>query len=314
MKNNYLIECNDSLSLKNKIQEIIKTSGFSDISKTYYDIDEVELSSALEDLDTYGLFSTKKIIIIENIENLNIDQNQKAIDHLIKYLSNPNSENLLFITAKKLNNTRKLTKDLKKYMEYISVSYNAVDFTKRELKDFKLENGVIKRIVTDCLEDITKIHNECQKLITYKYDEKEITLEDVLLLVNKKLGDVSEMTFDFVRSLAAKDKKSSLKKYQELLNYEIEPLSLIGLMASQFRIIYQVKILQKENLSNDEIAKILGEKSSYRISKTKELTPYYSEHELLEILRKLADIDVQIKSSDVDGKFLIELFILNIIK
>ena len=53
----------------------------------------------------------------------------------------------------------------------------------------------------------------------------------------------------------------------------------------------------------------LGEKP-YRIQKTRELTRYYSEQELRTILRKLADMDLKIKSSDVDGNFLIELFIL----
>ena len=72
---------------------------------------------------------------------------------------------------------------------------------------------------------------------------------------------------------------------------------------------YQVKILEKRTNLNQEIADILGEKP-YRIQKTRELTRYYSEQELRTILRKLADMDLKIKSSDVDGNFLIELFIL----
>ena len=57
------------------------------------------------------------------------------------------------------------------------------------------------------------------------------------------------------------------------------------------------------------MADILGEKP-YRIQKTKELTKYYSEQELRGILRRLADMDLKIKTTDVDGNFLVELFIL----
>ena len=91
--------------------------------------------------------------------------------------------------------------------------------------------------------------------------------------------------------------------------YSIEALPLIGLLASQFLIIYQVKILEKRTGLNQEIADILGEKP-YRIQKTRELTKYYSEQELRDILRSLSDMDFKIKTTDVDGNFLIELFIL----
>ena len=128
----------------------------------------------------------------------------------------------------------------------------------------------------------------------------------------EKLGDSTELTFAFSRSLAEKDKKRALEQYFKLLNYNIEPLSIIGLIASQIRIIYQVKVLEKQRLSNDEIASMLGEKNSYRIKKTKELTRYYSEDELLELMKTLADMDYKLKTTDSDPNNLIELFILNL--
>ncbi len=312
MKYNYLIESSDSLSLKKKINELIEKNNFQDISINNYDLEEVELSVPLEDLDTYGLFSTKKIIIMNNIENLNVDTCKSDYNHLINYLDNPNQDNLLIITAKKLNNTKKLTKELKKKMEFIPISLNGVDYAKQELKGYKLENGVIRKLIDYCKEDITKIHNECKKLKNYRYQEKEIKLADIDQLVIKKQEDITELTFEFVRKLAIKDKKNALKIYKELEENEIEPISLVGLLASQIRIIYQVKVLDKKRLSNEEIASTLKEKSSYRIKKTQELINYYTEDELLALMQKLADIDLKIKTTDVDGRFLIELFILNI--
>ena len=73
MKNNYLIECTDFLTIQIEINKIIKENKFEDASQNYYDIQEVPLENALEDLDTYGLFTTQKVIILKNIETLKYD-------------------------------------------------------------------------------------------------------------------------------------------------------------------------------------------------------------------------------------------------
>lgn len=309
MKNNYLLESEDSYLVSLKIEELIEKCNFKNSPVHSYDMEEVPLSNALEDLDTYGLFSEKKVIVISNIESLTTEGNEKDIEHFFKYFKDSLDSVLVIVTARKLNNTKKITKELKKNLEYISLTTNAVDFTKKELQGYTLENGVVKAIVDYTLEDIGRIHQECEKLKLYRADTKRISLSDVDELVIKKLGDSRDLTFDFVRVLASKDKKRALEKYHELEEYSIDAIPLIGLLASQFLIMYQVKILEKRTNLNQEIADILGEKP-YRIQKTRELIRYYSAEELRNMLKKLADMDLKIKSSDVDGQFLIELFIL----
>ena len=309
MKNNYLLECLDSYLIELKINEIIKDQGFLDAVVHFYDMEEVSLANALEDLDTYALYNEKKVIIIEHIDSLAVDGNEKDMEHFLKYLKDPLDSVLVIVTAKKLNHTRKITKQLKKLLDYELLNVSAVDYAKKELEGYKLEDGVIRKLVTDCLEDIGRIHQECQKLKLYRADTLAISVSDVCELVVKKLGDSRDLTFEFVRVLASKDKKKALEKYYELQNYAIDAIPLLGLLASQFLIMYQVKIIEKKTRLNQEIADILGEKV-YRIQKTRELTRYYCESELRSILRTLADMDLKIKSSDVDGNFLIELFIL----
>ena len=145
----------------------------------------------------------------------------------------------------------------------------------------------------------------------FKIDDKIITEEDVKELIIKKLGDATELTFSFTRALAEKDKKEALRLYQEILNYNVEPLSLIGLLASQFRIMYQVKILDRKRMSNMEIAKMLNTKE-FRIIKTRELTRYYTEKEILSLIINLSEIDLKIKTKNSDPNHLLQLFIINI--
>lgn len=310
--NNYLLETTDYTALKTEIDKIIKSEKFTDALTSTYDAKELQLENALEDLDTYGFLSDKKVIIINNIDGINQEDEDKNLKHLYKYLENPNPDNLLIITASKLNNTLKVTKELKKKMTFKAVEINPENFIKNELKDYTLESGVIKLLVEYCKNDITKIENECKKLKTFNYETKKISKQDIEELVKEKLGDEQELTFSFSRSLAEKNKKEALRKYKELLDYQIEPIAIVGLLASQIRIIYQVKTLSNQNLSPYDIAKMLGEKSDYRVKKTKELIRYYSEQELLDLMKTLSDMDIQMKTTDIDPNSLIELFILNI--
>lgn len=309
MNNNYLIEGSDYISINNKISEIIKKNNFSDASISKYDLSEDLLEEVIEDLNTYGLFSDKKIVIINNFDKMDPDINR--VEELLKYVENSSSLNLLFVVSDKYDDRKKIIKDLKKKMEFIKVSSDPVEFTKNCLKGYKVEDGVITLLVNNTLGDISRLYNECNKLKIYKINDKYISKEDVLELAVKKLGDSTDITFQFSRSLAEKDKKKALSLYQELLDYQIEALSIIGLLASQFRIMFQVKVLEEKNMRNDEIAKTLNGKS-YRITKTRELTRYYSKRELLDLMIKLEDIDLKIKTTSVDANTLVQLFILNI--
>lgn len=311
MKNNYLIECTDFLTIQIEINKIIKENKFEDASQNYYDIQEVPLENALEDLDTYGFLTSKKVVVITNFDCLDLS-NEKDLERLVKYVKNPNPDNILVIATKKfVIKENKYLKDLKKNLEIISISVDPISYIKNELKGYKVDKEVISLINEYCLEDITKIHNECNKLKIFKIEDKIISKEDVKELIIKKLGDATELTFSFTRALAEKDKKEALRLYQEILNYNVEPLSLIGLLASQFRIMYQVKVLDRKRMSNMEIAKMLNTKE-FRIMKTKELTRYYTEKEILSLIIKLSEIDLKIKTTNSDPNLLLQLLIINI--
>src|SRR5699024_10585890 len=99
--------------------------------------------------------------------------------------------------------------------------------------------------------------SECEKLNLAFINDKEITYDKAGDIIIKPLNNSDNLSFSLVRNIALKDKKEALLNYQELLSYNIESYALMGLLESQYRLLYQVKVLNNKNISYNEIAKIL---------------------------------------------------------
>lgn len=311
MKNNYLLETEDSVLLEEKIEELINKTSFNNSYKSVYDLDENTLDNALEDLDTYSFLSDKKIIIIKNCFN---DNDSKRLEHLLKYIDNSNSDNLLILTTKKIDNRLNIVKSLKKSsnIEIISIEIDPYKYVKDLFNGYTIDNSNIRLLVDLCKSDITRLNSECNKLMIYKTDDKVITEDDINNLVIKKLGDSNEILFSLIKYIISKDKKNALKTYNELCLYNVDMNSIIGLMASQIKLTYQIKLLADENLNNQDIADRLNLKSIYQVKKIKEYIYNYTYNEIYSFIHKLADIDYKVKSGKMDSTIAIDMLIINL--
>lgn len=305
--NNYLLEGEDTFSLELERERIIKEEN----NISFYDLEEMSLSNALEDIDTYGLFSNQKTIIIRNIQNQKYEEQAKDWDHLFAYLDEPNPDYTIILEGLNFLKTSKIYKELKKRCIHKECKENPNQYIKNRFKDYKIDYKTQNTLLEFCQNDMTKLKQECDKLMLYKINEKEILLQDVEDLVIPKQKDSKDLIFAFTRSIAEKEKEKALREYQELKSYQLETYSIIGLLASQMRILYQVKLLEKDHSISD-IKEILNEKSEYRIQKTKELTKFYSEKEILNTMIELGNMDLKMKSTDVDPDALMELFLMNL--
>lgn len=311
MKNNYLLETADFISLEHEIDKIISKTSFTNAYKSVYDLEEDTINNALEDLDTYNFLSDKKIVIIKNCFSI---QDKKKLEHLFNYINNFNQDNLLILTTKKIDNRLSIAKDIKNNdnIEFIHIELDAYKYIKQILKEYEIDNSSINLLIELCKNDITKIDSECHKLMLYKLDDKTITSNDVNNLVVKKLGDSNEILFSLIKYIILKDKKNALKKYNEILEYNIDDNSIIGLMASQIKLTYQIKLLSDDNLSNQDIINKLKLKSLYQIKKIKEYIYQYSYSEIFNFIHQLSDIDYKIKSGKIDSNLAVEMLILNL--
>ena len=307
--NNYLIKSNAISLIDKKIDELIKEKGFDSSSVTTYDLEEDSITSLIEDADTISFLTPNKVIIGKNLSNNNLDE--KNLKTLSKYLDNPNSDVLLILVTTNIDARKKIIKEVINKLSLVNISTDTKTLVKDILKGYDVEYRVINLLEEYYSEDLERLISETKKLALAFINNKKITYKDALELLVKPLNKQDNLAFDLVREIALKDKKKAVNIYNELLSYNIESYALFGLLESQYRLLYQVKVLNKRNISYNDMASIL-EVHPFRVKKTLELVRYYTLKEIRKLLKNLSDIDFKIKSGVYENNIIIDLLILNI--
>ena len=86
--------------------------------------------------------------------------------------------------------------------------------------------------------------------------------------------------------------------------------ALIPMLASQFRFISEVCFLDVRGLEKGEIARQLGV-NEVRVSIALKNSRYLSRRQIAHALDDLYNLDVQIKSGQIDRSYGLELFLIN---
>lgn len=311
----YLFYGTEEFLINREIKSIAKDNNIEDIDVSYYNLENDLLDNVLDDASMNSLFSTKKIMVVDNAYIFTGTVRKKGLNHntelLIKYLSNSNPDTILIFTNndESIDDRKKIVKNIKNngtVKEFNKLKSND-NFIRQELNDYKMSSTTIKAFSDYVSSNLAIIASEIEKLKLYKGDDKNITTDDIFNVCSELIDvDLNELT----NSIVNKNIKKALKIYEELVKQGEEPLQIIIRLANQFRIIYQVKELSKKGYSNKDITNILGI-HPYRIQKALENSYQFSSQKLLEYLKKLAKIDEDIKMGLTDNMAL-ELFILEV--
>ena len=179
---------------------------------------------------------------------------------------------------------------------------------KNNLESFKLDNKTINYLINYLKNDNERIINEFEKLKSYKWNEKEITIADIDKIVVK---DVDDDIFTLINSIVRKDIEKSFQIYQRLLEKGEETTKIVITLLDQFRLIYKVKVLMQDGKSKDNISSMLKE-HPYRIKLAMEASYSFTYKELTNYMKSLGEIDVNIKTGNAANDLGFDLFLLSI--
>ena len=289
----YLIYSLDKEVIEKYLSKLILKESIIDNSVIRYTLNEDNVNDILEECNTMSLFSLKKLVILESTNALS--SKGKEITEITKYLDNYNKNVILVFTSlsDKVDTRKKIYKKINEIgkIECLNKDNNYLKkLIKEKINDYKMNDIVIDYF-----------------LMIYKLDEKEILKEDIDSMC---ISNMEEEIFALSDAIIKNDNKKALELYNLFITRNYEVTQMIGLIASQFRFLLQIKLLYNKGKSNDEIAKLL-EVHPYRVKLAINNCYYYSVESLSSYLNKLFELDKNIKLGLIDKNIFFQLFILN---
>ncbi|MBM6507471.1 MULTISPECIES: DNA polymerase III subunit delta [Staphylococcus] len=291
-----------------------------DFNYVKYNLYETEITPIIEEALTMPFFSDKKAILVQNAyvftgEKVTKELNQNT-DQLLEFIEKYDGANLIVfeVFQNKLDERKKLTKTLKKNGQLKKVEQMSEEEIKKWIQS-KL-NDNFKDIKQDALNNMIEltginfniISQELDKLMLFLGDRPTINKDDVNLIINRSL---EQNVFLLTEYIQKRQKNKAIQLVKDLINMKEEPIKLLALITSNYRLYYQCKILSQKGYSGQQIAKTVNV-HPYRVKLALGQVRHYQLEDLLNIINSCAETDYKLKSSYMDKQLILELFILSL--
>ncbi len=314
----YLMYGGESFFIDETIQLIIKQAVDEkdiEFNVSMYEAEEVSIDGALEDATTPPFFGERKVVIVRSASFLTgqkakIEQNIKGLE---KYIESPSPFTIFIVVApyEKLDERKKITKLLKKQavVESQTLDENKMKqwiLNKAQESGITITEQAVQLLIELIGMNVTVLSNEMEKLAVFAGEQGTITDDIVMLLVPKS---AEQNVFMLVENVISRNIPKALEILDELLYRQEEPIKILGLLASQFRLLYQVKEYMQVGYTQQQIASRVGV-HPYRVKLAGQKVRGFSLEELYQIMEELAEADYKMKTSGLDKKLVLEFFIM----
>ena len=305
--------------VNNKVNEIVKNylDEVNEFTCIYYDAEKVPLQDIVSDANTLPFGFDKKVVVIKNPYFLSSNKEPRlsfdvSYDEFIDYLKMDSEDSMIILSyVGEIDNRKSLVKNIKGYSKVYELSniekneWNVIAKTLFNQKGVKISDESISFLIERINNDLGHLMREIDKLATYS---KVISKEDIEILVPKPL---EENSFMMVDAIINNDLNTLLSIYNDLKLQNEEPTRILAMLSNQLSLQYQVGSLAAKGSDERSIASILNI-HPYRVKLMVQKMRKLRNDDILYILDKMATLDYQIKSGEIDKYQGIELFLLKI--
>lgn len=316
---NYSMFSESKHLVEKKLKSVL--SGLSskyEVDKVVYNGNDKEfnISTLLNDLNTMPFLSDHKVIILENpfffSSKAGLSDNEN--DLLISYLKNPApfSTLIIYINSFKVDKRKKIVKEtIKLTKTYQPQELNEYEYSNIIRDDLhkaaiKIDQDAFLELVKRVSHNFDGWDNEFDKLSLY--NKPYLQYSDIDVLISKPNLD---NVFDLVNAVVAKNLSESLHVWRNFPKDVREPISMIMLLASQFRLIHQVITLSDNGFRYNDLASEL-KVHPYRVKMANQIARKTSSNEALLVLKQLSILEQSIKQGRVIPEIGFELFLIEV--
>lgn len=264
-------------------------------------------------------FGDRKVIRVDNPyflgsikERISIEKDQEYKE-LVKYIENPNDmvDIIFVLESKSVNKKNEIYKLIEKHGKVLFEEGLSLDTLSQTGKIYFQRKGVdiseeaLKLLLERTGDNVSLFIQEADKLSLYK---KTIGVDEVHEMVPIPL---EQNAFIICDSLITNQINKAIKTYRDLLILKEEPVRLVALLASQFRLYAQISYLYTVEKNNQEDIATLLKIHPYRVKLMCRNLVRISYFQLLAVIENLYQLDSKIKSMEIDPIIGLELFLVN---
>ncbi|WP_449537041.1 DNA polymerase III subunit delta [Ferdinandcohnia sp. Marseille-Q9671] len=321
----YLLHGTESFLIKETKDLLIEYSieeDEKDFNLSIFDLEETPIEVALADAETLPFMGERRIVILQNPSFLTAEKNKEKVEHnvsvLEQYIKEPAPFTILVFAApyEKLDERRKIVKQLKANAEILTANtlsekdlHSWID-ERAGQQSVTINSRAVQELVQVAGTNLMNITQEIDKMCLYVGTDGEISEETVRLLVPRSL---EQNIFTLIDKVVNRRLDEALRIFYDLLQNNEEPIKILSLLATQFRLIFQVKEFSRQGYGQQQIAGSL-KVHPFRVKLASGQATLFTQEELFKIISQLAEADYEMKSGKRDKQLILELFIMNLAK
>lgn len=301
----YILEGDEAFLIEQFYQQLVpKSTMDSEYEVISMDLEDDTIESVLNEADSYSFFASKRLIIVHHgtilASQTNFKLSETEKERLHYYFENPNPTSLIIFHhgATKVDGRKKLTKIAKKQGYFVDVTSPDESKVKQYLQqysanqNFQLSENLVDSLLVRVSYSLTQAIEELKKLQLYASSGNELDEATLTQLVPRTMeSDIFKLT----NALSAKNYSEAIQIYEDLILLKHEPIAIFGLIISQFRVMLQSCILQRQGYQSSDIAKLLNI-HPYRVQIALQNVRHISLSSLKTFYEYLAEIDFKLKT------------------
>jgi DNA polymerase-3 subunit delta len=278
-----------------------------EFNEASYSLSNTDVQQAIAAAEQLPMMSARRVVRISDFSKLR-EADEEA---LLRYLARPVESSVVIFTSDELDKRRKLSKTL--LDACVAVEFapltdkELLSWAKSHLRELKAEadERTLGQIVALVGSDVRTLSNELNKLATAALPSGRISMEmaDALVLRSRELSN-----FELTDHLIARNRRRALQTLERLLDDGVEPLMLIGLIASNYHRLALAKELMLRGSAKEEVFRLIA----LPYSKREEFLATARRTEsktLVRSLKRVAAADVAIKTSQATPRMQLEMLV-----
>ncbi|MDD5396906.1 MAG: DNA polymerase III subunit delta [Candidatus Moranbacteria bacterium] len=301
-----------------KNQYLAKNSSGTDLSVLDYG-ESATIQPLTNIFSAQGLFSSKKLVIIKNSMSKGTLEQQKEILTTLKTDASLEKDPDTIIVFFEAGSPKKngalykfLFKTAKKQefslLEGSQLANWAIAQATKLSPASSFSKSALNMLLAATGSDLHVLNNEIAKLVNYRTNG-EIIDQDVVLLVKSKIDSTM---FETIEMLSSGNKSRALELFHQQLSKGEDVFYILSMYTYQIRTLLKIGDFYWQGMTSaPQIAQASG-LHPYVVQKSLSQIRNLSEEKTKQMLRDLAEIDMNAKTGKVDPVLALDMFIVSL--